>query len=166
MPEEDADRVSNIIAGIIGNQSQGNFESRFRKKDGTETEMLWSVHWSQAELSLFCVAHDVNERKETGTSRRYFVAMISHDLKTPLTSIQMFHSLLAADAFGKINEDGHESLEIADENVTRLLEMVKELLDVERIETGELELTIEQSDIRTIVSAPSTRSNRSLRRGI
>jgi|AGTN01.3.fsa_nt_gi PAS domain S-box len=152
MPDEDAERVSGVIGGIISNQSQGNFESRFRKKDGTLTEMLWSAHWSQAERSLFCVAHDVNERKKLERLRRDFVAMISHDLKTPLTSIQMFHSLLAADAFGKINEDGHESLEIADENVTRLLEMVRELLDVEKIETGELELTLERADLGDIIS--------------
>lgn len=152
MPDEDAEKISSVIGGIISNQSQGNFESRFRKKDGTLTEMLWSAHWSQEERSLFCVAHDVNERKKLERLRRDFVAMISHDLKTPLTSIQMFHSLLAADAFGKINEDGHESLEIADDNVTRLLAMVKELLDVEKIETGELELSLERTELSEVIS--------------
>lgn len=152
MPDEDVDKVSGVISGIISNQSQGNFESRFRKKDGTLTDMLWSAQWSQEERSLFCVAHDVNERKKLERLRRDFIAMISHDLKTPLTSIQIFHELLSAGAFGKINEDGHESLEIADENITRLLEMVQELLDVEKIETGELELSLEHADLGDIIS--------------
>lgn len=153
VPAEEADRVMNTLTRIVENQSDVTFDNRVLKPDGTISEMSWSVHWSAEEKSLFCVVHDVTERKKLEQMKRDLIAMVSHDLKTPLTSIQMVHSLLAANAYGELNEDGHESLEIADENVSRLIKLVNELLDIERIESGELELATELTSLEPIVES-------------
>lgn len=153
VPASDAERAAAILASIKEKQSEHSFDCPVRRHDGSVVDMLWTVHWSNEEREFFCVAHDISERKKLERLKRDFIAMVSHDLKTPLTSIQMVHSLLAADAYGKLNEDGHESLEIADENVSRLIKLVNELLDVERIESGELDLDKTKCSISTVVNS-------------
>jgi PAS domain S-box-containing protein len=74
------------------------FENRIRCKDGAFADMLWSASWSPDERSLFCIAHDITERKEIERLKQDFVDMISHDLRTPLTSVQGFLSLLQTGA--------------------------------------------------------------------
>ncbi len=151
VPQEETDRVSRIIAGIIESQRDGTFDCRVRKADRSVAEMQWLVHWSSDEKSLFCVAHDISERKKLERMKRDFIAMVSHDLKTPLTSIQMVHSLLAENFYGKLNEEGQQSIEIADANVSRLIALVNDLLDIERIESGELNLNLEPMCIFDLV---------------
>ncbi|MDZ4833982.1 MAG: ATP-binding protein [Candidatus Melainabacteria bacterium] len=153
VPSEFANQVAAILAGIKENQSAHSFECPVRRHDGSTVEMLWTVHWSSEEREFFCVAHDISERKKLERLKRDFIAMVSHDLKTPLTSIQMVHSLLAANAFGELNEEGHESLDIADENVSRLIKLVNDLLDVERIESGELDLNRVPCPISSVVTS-------------
>jgi two-component system sensor histidine kinase VicK len=70
--------------------------------------------------------------------KRDFVAMVSHDLRTPLTSIQMVLSLLEAEAYGQLSDSGHENLEAAEANVNRLIGLVNGLLDLEKMESGKL----------------------------
>ncbi len=153
VPAADAERASAILATIKEKQSEHSFDCPVRRQDGTVVDMLWTVHWSNEEREFFCVAHDISERKKLERLKRDFIAMVSHDLKTPLTSIQMVHSLLAANAYGELNEDGHESLEIADENVSRLIKLVNELLDIERIESGELDLDKTSCSISNVVTS-------------
>lgn len=118
------------------------FENRIVKKDGNIVDVLWSVHWAAEENSLFCVAHDITERKQIERMKREFVAMVSHDLRTPLTSIQGFLSLVAVGVYGQLNESGQENCTIAEGNISRLIALINDLLDIEKMESGKLELTI------------------------
>jgi PAS domain S-box-containing protein len=153
VPTDDWMEMKTTIAKIVDERSSGNVDSRVRCNDGSVREMQWTVQWSPEEQALFCVAHDVTERKDLERIKREFVAMVSHDLKTPLTAIQMVHSLLESEAYGTLNEDGHESLQIAEENVSRLMKLVNDLLDIERIESGEMELDLAQTSVNKVVNS-------------
>lgn len=117
-------------------------ENLIQRKDGSTLDMLWSVQWSKSEESYFCIAHDITDRKQIERMKREFVAMVSHDLRTPLTSIQGFLSLLEAGAYGELTESGAQSLTVADTSITRLIKLINDLLDAERIESGKLELNV------------------------
>lgn len=127
-----------------------SFENRVRKKDGFVVDILWSVHWAPEENSLFCVAHDITERKQIERMKREFVAMVSHDLRTPLTSIQGFLSLVNVGMYGQLNESGQESCSIAEGNINRLIALINDLLDIEKMESGKLELTMDGVTVRSI----------------
>jgi two-component system sensor histidine kinase VicK len=116
----------------------GSFENRIICQDGRGVDFAWSAHWSKADKTLFCVARDITERKQVDRMKRDFVAMVSHDLRTPLTSIQMVLSLLEAEAYGQLSDSGHENLEAAEANVNRLIGLVNGLLDLEKMESGKL----------------------------
>jgi PAS domain S-box-containing protein len=138
---------------IAQSEEKGILENRVVRKDKAICETHWALYWSQSEKTMFCVAQDVSERKRIDRLKRDFVAMVSHDLKTPLTSIQMVHSLLKAEAYGELNDDGHASLDIADEEVARLIRLVSELLDIEAMESGQLDLFKETLPATALVTA-------------
>lgn len=122
-------------------------ETRLSRKDGGEIEMSWSVQWSKEEQCFFCVAHDITARKQIERMKREFIAMVSHDLRTPLTSIQGFLSLLDAGVYGQISESGMQSLDVADASISRLIKLVNDLLDAERLESGKFELHLGDVDV-------------------
>lgn len=143
LSEEQKIKFREEMEKIRGSEKSVPFEGAITRKDESEIEMLWSVHWSKKEESFFCVVHDITERKQIERMKREFVAMVSHDLRTPLTSIQGFLSLLEAGAYGEVNDSGKHSLTIADNSISRLIKLINDLLDVERIESGKLELNVQ-----------------------
>ncbi|MBS2006209.1 MAG: PAS domain S-box protein [Cyanobacteria bacterium SZAS TMP-1] len=156
VPEDFKATVKAIEEIVKSSQQEGVFENRIVCADRRTVDFAWSAHWSRKDKSLFCVARDITERKEVDRMKRDFVAMISHDLRTPLTSIQMVLSLLAAEAYGQINDNGHEKLEAAEANVERLIGLVNGLLDLEKMESGKLELTLDLCRVSAIVKPSLT----------
>jgi signal transduction histidine kinase len=80
-----------------------------------------------------------------------FLAMVSHDFKTPLTSIITFTELLLDDAAGQINREQKEYLEDVLDSSGRLLTLVNDLLDLSRLEAGRIKLFCEVLDIKDLV---------------
>jgi len=151
--EEDQAATTAEINRVIETSGHGNFTNRIVTQNGSERDCEWSVVWSEQEKSLMCVVHDITERKQIDQMKRDFVAMVSHDLRTPLTSIQMVHSLLAAGAYGDLTQDGVESVIGAQDCCDRLITLVNDLLDLERMESGRMDLNLESVKISEIIDA-------------
>lgn len=139
------------VNSIIETKGHGAFTNRIVTGSGEERDCEWSVVWSNEERSLMCVVHDITERKQIDQMKRDFVAMVSHDLRTPLTSIQMVHSLLAAGAYGELSDDGKESVEGAQDCCDRLITLVNDLLDLERMESGRMDLSLDSVLLSEII---------------
>jgi signal transduction histidine kinase len=76
-----------------------------------------------------------------------FVALISHDLRTPLTSIMGFLELTRDERSGALSEEQRSYLEIVSRNSERLLHLVDDLLFAARLQSGALELSIDELDL-------------------
>ncbi len=139
------------VQAIISEQGEGTFENKIKHKDGSLIDMVWTAQWSNQEKTLFCVAHDVTERKKIENLKQDFVAMISHDLRTPLTSVQGFLDLLRANAYGSLSSSGKESLELAEMNIDRVVHLVNEILDIEKLESGMLTFEMETVDLNSVI---------------
>lgn len=135
-----------------GKSSVKAFDTRILRKDGAIVDMVWSATWSAEQKSLFCVAHDVTERKELERLKQEFVAMVSHDLRTPLTSIQFAISYVLLMAADKIPPDALEELEAADRIGENLINFVNSMLDMEKLEAGRLELNLERMKISNLIT--------------
>ena len=91
-----------------------------------------------------------NERlREADRLKDEFVALISHDLRTPLTSIMGYLELVLDD--DNLTEEQRGFLNVADRNADRLLRLVNDLLFVARFEAGELELRPTELDLAAVV---------------
>jgi PAS domain S-box-containing protein len=74
LPPEEADAILEKLSATKTGDAQ--FESHVTKADGTEIDVLWSVHWSQQDKLYFCVAHDITERKRAENLLRLAEARI------------------------------------------------------------------------------------------
>jgi len=102
------------------------------------------------EWTSLIVLHDISDVRRAEQVRRDFVANVSHELRTPLAALKSVIDTLSAGAI----EDGATSREFlsrADAELDRLVVMVEELLQLSRIESGELAIAFEELAIGDVV---------------
>jgi len=87
------------------------------------------------------VLKNITQFKELDEAKTNFIATVSHELKTPLSSIKMSLKLLNDTRVGEMNEEQSQLLNHIKEDSDRLLKITSELLDLSQVETGNLKLT-------------------------
>ncbi len=148
---DDQEATAKTLLGDFDGQSRLSFENRIIKKDGSMIYVLWSASRSSGEDSTYLVAHDISNRKELEQLKQEFLAMVSHDLRTPLTSITGIAKLIEAGAFGKIDEKPLQVLNSINKNGDKLLELINDLLDIEKLESGHMQLVLETVKLKEVV---------------
>lgn len=98
------------------------------------------VRAEDGEKLFVSVLRDTTERKKIESARLESVAIVSHELRTPLTSIKGALSLLNSGALGGFNEKAKSVLQIAVRNTERLLLVVDDILDLEKIRAGKTKM--------------------------
>lgn len=85
---------------------------------------------------FFSLTSDISERKAIERMKDEFIAVVSHELRTPLTSLHSALKILATGRLGELSAQGQRMLTIADDNTERLVRLVNNVLDLQRIESG------------------------------
>ncbi len=83
--------------------------------------------------------------------KQEFVSMISHDLRTPLTSLQGTLALIADDRYGALSEAGKLRVAKAETSLGRLIKLINELLEIERLEAGMVRLTCKNVQVQSVI---------------
>jgi signal transduction histidine kinase len=91
------------------------------------------------------------ELAESQQAKQAFVAMISHDLRTPLTAVQAFLYLMTSGALGEIDGAIIARAEKISESVARLIRLIKDLLDLEKLQAGKMDLSKQQIHIEDVI---------------
>jgi PAS domain S-box-containing protein len=136
-----------------GRRSGYRREVQLRRRDGSE---MWAAATVSAVpgsedgsvLGVVLVS-DISRRKEIERFKDEFVSVVGHELRTPLTSIRGALGLIAAGAVGEIPAEASEMIAVAISNTDRLVRLINDTLDIERMEAGRSELNL------TIVSGAS-----------
>jgi len=87
------------------------------------------------------------EAKEINKLKDEFVSVVSHELKTPLTSIKLYLSLLRKGELGSVNDDQAKAISILQEESDRLTNMVNDVLDLSKLEAKKSEIFKENVNI-------------------
>lgn len=95
---------------------------------------------------VFAVARDVTDRRAAERMKEHFISVTSHELRTPITAIRGAIGLLEAGLVDPSSDKGKRSLAIASSNADRLVRLVNDLLDLERLESGRIALDIAPHD--------------------
>lgn len=90
---------------------------------------------------------DVTEREELYQLKEDFIATVSHELRTPLTSIKGALGLALSGAVGSMPDEARKLVEIAEKNSERLGNLVNDILDVEKLQSGKMGYNFEASDL-------------------
>jgi PAS domain S-box-containing protein len=96
------------------------------------------------------IFHDISARKQAENMKNAFVSMVSHELRTPLTSIRGSLSLLLKGLAGPLNPDMTELLEISHRNSERLIFLINDILDIEKMEAGKMDFRFERLSLREL----------------
>ena len=130
-----------VSAGIVGavssRERRGTLLARFRAEEAL-TER--GEHLREANEQL-TIARDAAQASDMAKSR--FLSQVSHETRTPLSGILGFTELLELRHFGELNERQADFVRQIRESGEHMLELVNDLLDVTRLDTDSVELTLE-----------------------
>ncbi len=87
---------------------------------------------------FFALTSDITDRKAIERMKDEFISVVSHELRTPLTSIHSSLKILATGKLGSLASQGERMLKIADEQTERLVHLVNNVLDLQRIQSGKI----------------------------
>lgn len=152
--EEDRERLERVLAEAKQQKETAmSVDIRMVRNDLSEGWMLWSIYWSPPDESYYCVAHDISDRKELDQMKADFVNMVSHDLRTPLTGMRAFLDSLGAGVYGELNKKGIQASTRIQSSLTRLVNLVNDLLDVEKMEAGRMEMRFGTCSLKHLVDS-------------
>ena len=112
------------------------------------TSPIWFT--DNENLGTVTIMQDITKFKELDEMKTDFISNVSHEFRTPLTSILMATGLIL-DGKYQINEDVRELLTIIKEDGNKLNSLVSELLDLSKMQSGKIELDIEDIDINEAI---------------
>ena len=98
------------------------------------------------------VLRDVTREAELDRMKTIFLGAVSHELRTPMTAIKGYVELLSELEAESLSESGRKYLSIVGDNIKRLLSLANDLIDMSRIEVGELALYCEWTELEPIVN--------------
>ncbi len=82
--------------------------------------------------------------------KQEFIQMISHDLRSPLTSVKGTLTLLSEGMYGEVNKQGKVKIDSAEESVDRLIKLINELLEIEKIQSGMLPMNLVEVSLKDL----------------
>jgi PAS domain S-box-containing protein len=104
------------------------------------------------------IFRDVTERKEAEEKlkeameiKSQFISTVSHELRTPLASMKEAISIVSDEVAGKINKDQRNFLNIAERNINRLVRLINDVLDFQKLEAGKMKAHIQENNINEVV---------------
>jgi PAS domain S-box-containing protein len=124
------------------------------RRDGTEFPVEVGLNPIQTSegLLVLSVIVDISERKRLERLKDEFVSTVSHELRTPLTSISGSLGLLIGGATGKLPEPAERLLAIAQSNSQRLVRLVNDILDIEKMESNRIVFNFRRVETRALVA--------------
>ncbi len=185
-------RVMNALADGLARETAGNNDLNFSAtlevelchKDGSLSWIEVTTSFLRDEkgraVGLLGVSRDISERKRSeqlyqakiaaeasNDAKGQFLSNMSHELRTPLNHIMGFTELILAKNFGELNRIQEEYLADVYQSSQHLLSLVDDILDIEKIEAGKLEIKAAPINLITLLNQSlSIVMDNALRRGI
>ncbi len=130
--------------------------TRIERSDGTVVEAEVSVapiaSLGEAPWLYGVTLHDITDRVRAERMKDAFISTVSHELRTPLTSIMGSLKLLQGGAVGTLEPNAQRMVQIAESNSQRLLALVDDLLDLQRLASGRLEFELKPVNLVSVLA--------------
>lgn len=104
-----------------------------------------------AIVGLAIFTRDITERKIIERMKNEFISTVSHELRTPLTSIRGSLGLIAGGVAGPIPERARHMIDIAYKNSERLIRLINDMLDIEKIESGKMVFHFKPIELMSLI---------------
>lgn len=131
----------------------GTIELLAQKKSGSKLPVEFSVSdvsYDNMSRQLGTVI-DISEKHEIEKMKEAFVAMVSHDLRTPLTSVSGFLHMLPLGIYGQFSPAVVAETTVAEKQVEELITLINDLLDLEKLKAGQLEMRSANANLEDLL---------------
>jgi PAS domain S-box-containing protein len=149
---EDVESATQDFDKVRAQSESQFFENRIKRGEEV-VDVRWSVNWAASEKSFYCVVSDISARRELERLKQEFVSMMSHDLRTPLMSIQASLSLLSAGASGDLPPSAKRNVLDAERNISYIVSLINSLIDVERMDLARLQVHVTPTELLPLLEA-------------
>ena len=152
--DEESVKAIDLVSGSDGSVREVNG----LRADGEVFPMELAATKVDAEGEAFfvCIFRDISSRREMDRMKNEFVSTVSHELRTPLTSIRASLGLIVAGAVGEVPGQASELITIAERNAQRLIGLVNDILDMEKIEGGRMDFHFAEQTVVDVIRQAMT----------
>jgi PAS domain S-box-containing protein len=151
VPPERAGEMREMIVRIERGERVENYETVRLTKDGRSIDVSLTISATRDEAGRITgfstIARDITERKAIERMKDEFIATVSHELRTPLTAIRGHLELVLDGEAGPVTDMQQQFLMVASQNTDRLGALINDLLDVEKIEAGKMQIRRDPVDL-------------------
>lgn len=134
--------ISTIARAASGGTTDCRFEATLKTSAGKAINCLVSLSFVPREEILILIFHDITKLKEAERFKQHVVSMVSHDLRSPLTAVSHILEMFEEGMFGELNQEGKIMLGRADQSTKQMSRLITDLLDLDKIESGKLNLSM------------------------
>ncbi|GGY71806.1 PAS domain-containing protein [Marinobacter zhanjiangensis] len=153
VPGQYEDLRATAVKELSENRRFGPYEYAITKFDGSTfpaiVQGLLITNASGRSL-VWTLVEDISERKKVDRMKNEFISTVSHELRTPLTSISGSLSLIASEVLGGLPEKVKQLITVAARNSDQLRHLIDDLLDVEKLVSGQLEFNPRHNSMETL----------------
>ncbi len=137
-----------------GDGSSTSHDARFSCKDGGKLPVsyaLTTLYQGSTDVGGVLVFFDLTEREKVEQLKSDFVSTVSHELRTPLTALRGALGLLDGGVLGELPSDAASAIHIAYDSAERLVRLVNDILDMEKIESGKMDFSLRLVNLNELV---------------
>ncbi|MES2356462.1 MAG: DAHL domain-containing protein [Pseudomonadota bacterium] len=151
---DDKKRVLDLWKEAVLDDRTFSAECRFLRDDASVTWVSYKAAAMRDDgrlIGYVGTLEDISGRKNVERMKNEFVATVSHELRTPLTSILGSLGLLIGGAGGVLSVEGKTLVEIAKKNSERLIRLISNILDIEKIESGSMHFDLQPLELQALM---------------
>lgn len=157
---DDRHRITDLIANYVYNKglSDGNYDVEYRIIDTNDKRVRWirakgKTYFNEQEepLRFIGAVLDITEQKQDEIRKNDFIGMVSHELKTPLTSLNGYIQMMQSKAEKLADPFFHTGLVKVNKQVKRMSAMINGFLNLSRLESGRIQIIKQDFDLSLLL---------------
>jgi PAS domain S-box-containing protein len=153
--DDDYQQISQHVASVLKGETV-TYERDLVLQDGCmhSLSITYIPHLQEQNTvqGFFALTSDISDRKAIERMKDEFLSVVSHELRTPLTSIHSSLKILSTGKLGSLATQGERMLKIADEQTERLVHLVNNVLDLQRIQSGKINMNKQACQARELIA--------------
>jgi two-component system sensor histidine kinase VicK len=157
--EEDRERVLNVISNLSNREvSDGTYDVEYRTVSQHDGSIRWvralgKLYFDEAGKPLRFIGSvlDITNQKMDEERKNDFIGMVSHELKTPLTSMLAYQQILRKKLKGSADDFTRVALDKSNQQIRKMTSMINGFLNISHLESGKIKLNKETFDMRLLL---------------
>jgi len=156
IPQDRLDEEPKILSQLSQGIRVDHFETIRRRKDGRLIDVSLTISPIKDStgkvIGLSKIARDITEKKQADKKKEEFIGLVSHELKTPLTSLRSYVQVALFKARKENNDFIDKALSKAELQTKKMENMIRDFLNISRMEDGQLKLNLNAFDLSALIN--------------